>query len=291
MRIGYIGLGKMGKPMALNLRKAGFSVTVYDVAPAPVEELVRAGAAKAGSPAEVGRASDVVFTSLPTVEASEAVFLGVGGLASVAKPGQVLADMSTVGLATSKKIAAGVSPTGASFLDSPVSGGPERAIDGTLTIFVGGDAAAFQKAKPALEAMGKVVRHVGATGAGCVFKLVNQLLVAINVIGVAEAISLSNKAGVNPRLIIEMISTAWGGSTQLTRTGPLMVARDFSPKGTNILLYKDMGFVRQLASDLGVSITLGEQAWKVFEEAMADGMAEKDIASVLLLVEKHSKKK
>ncbi|MDP3063635.1 MAG: NAD(P)-binding domain-containing protein, partial [Chloroflexota bacterium] len=236
MRIGYIGLGKMGKPMALNLRKAGFSVTVYDVAPAPVEELVQAGAQKAGSPAEVGRASDVVFTSLPTVEASEAVFLGKGGLVSVARPGQVLADMSTVGLATSKKIAAGVSPTRASFLDSPVSGGPERAIDGTLTIFVGGDAAAFQKAKPALEAMGKTIRHVGATGSGCVFKLVNQLLVAINVIGVAEAISLSNKAGVDPRLIIEMISTAWGGSTQLTRTGPLMVARDFSPKGTNILL-------------------------------------------------------
>ncbi len=289
LKVGYIGLGKMGSGMSLNLLKAGFSVTVRDVVPDAEARIVKAGAKKAATAADVVRASDVTFTSLPTIEAVDEVYTGKDGVASAAA-GKIVADMSTVDLACSRRIAEAVAAKGGAFLDSPVSGGPERAGDGTLTIFVGGDKAAFEKALPALKAMGKNVQHVGGTGAGTVFKLVNQLMVGINVLGVAEAIAISNKAGVDPKLIIEMISTAWGGSTMLTRSGPLMVARDWTPKGTNVLLYKDLGCVKKLADTLGIKAIMGEKALELFTEIMHDNMGEMDNASTLLLVEKHSKK-
>ncbi|MBI2873064.1 MAG: NAD(P)-dependent oxidoreductase [Chloroflexi bacterium] len=285
MRIGFIGLGRMGKPMARNLLRAGFALTVRDVSPGPVQELTEVGAEEATSPAEVAERCDVVLASLPDVATTEAVFLGPDGVVSRSRPGQVLVDHSTIGPATARKVAEAASKKGAAFLDAPVSGGVERAADGTLTMMVGGDSEAFQKVLPVFRAMGKDVRRVGDVGAGCVVKLVNQLLVGVNVVAVAEATALGAMAGVDLPAMFELLRTSWGASTMLERSVPRFLARDFSPAAPIRLLRKDLGLVQELGEQVSARLLLARAAQEVFGEARAMGLEESDITSVLLALE------
>lgn len=282
MNVGFIGLGKMGRPMSLNLLKSGHTLTVHNRSRAVVHELAAQGARPASSPEEVALASDIVLPCLPTPASVEEVYLGERGLIGAARAGQVLVDHSTVGLDTSKRLAAEAAARGAGFLDAPVSGGPLGAQNATLTIMVGGDDAVFRQALPVFQAMGKNIHHVGPTGAGAVVKLVNQLLVCINMSAVAEAVMFGVKAGVDLQTMLDVLGTSFGGSAMLTRAIPLFQQRNFEP-GTPIeLILKDQGLIHNLAGDLGVRLLMGSQAKAVFEEARALGLGTKDMTALIL---------
>ena len=290
MKVGFIGLGKMGRPMSMNLLKSGFELTVHNRSRGVVQELAGMGAHPANSPLEVAWQSDVVLTCLPTPESVEEVYLGPTGLLSAARPGQVLVDHSTVGLDTSKRLGEVAAAKGAGFLDAPVSGGPLGAQNGTLTIMVGGDPEVFQKALPVFEAMGKSIHHVGPAGSGTIVKLVNQLLVCINMAGVVEGVILGTKAGVDPQVILDVLGTSFGGSAMLTRAIPLFLQRSFEP-GTPInLILKDQKLIHDLAGELGVRLLMGSQARSIFDEARALGLGEKDMAALVIPQERIAQK-
>lgn len=210
-KVGFIGLGRMGLPMAYRLLLAGFDLTVHNRSQGKVQEIATAGAKAATSVTDVVQESEIVLACLPDVATSEEIFLGDDGIAANARPGQVLVDHSTVGLATSKACAAAAEAKGAFFLDAPISGGTERAADGTLTIMAGGPVDAYQKALPSFDAMGATVRHIGPTGTGTVVKLANQLLVGIHLVAAAEAMIVGAKAGADPALVFEVVrvQTRW----------------------------------------------------------------------------------
>jgi 3-hydroxyisobutyrate dehydrogenase len=286
MRVGFIGLGKMGRPMATNVLKGGYPLTVHNRSRPAVDALVRAGAQAAGSPAEVASASDIILTCLPTPASVEEVYLGPQGLIPHARAGQILVDHSTVGPELSRTLAAAALERGAAFLDAPVSGGVAGAEAATLTIMVGGAAETFERALPVLQTMGQRVRHVGPSGHGTIVKLVNQLLVGIHSVAVAEALVLAVKAGADPRIVHEVVSTSFGASTIFNRNVPLYVARDFD-RGTNIsLLAKDMGIILDVTRQLGLRTLLGGVAEQVLTEARAAGLAERDIAALVLPLER-----
>ncbi|MBI3966414.1 MAG: NAD(P)-dependent oxidoreductase, partial [Chloroflexi bacterium] len=250
MRVGFVGLGKMGRPMASHLVKAGFALTVHSRSRGPVDELVRLGAAAADSPGAVAEATDVVLTCLPTPAIVEQVFLGEKGIVPATRSGQILIDHSTVGPATSRRIAAAAQERGADFLDAPVSGGVVGAQNATLTMMIGGDAATLERALPVLQAMGKNIKRVGDNGQGSVVKLVNQLLVAIHVAAAVEGVVLGVKAGADPRVIHEVIGTSFGASAMLNRTIPMMVDRNFVAGTSIALLLKDLGLIGDVAGEL-----------------------------------------
>src|SRR5919108_4507597 len=201
-KVGFVGLGKMGRPMTERLLGAGFEVTVFNRSRAPIEELAAKGARPAGSAGEVAERCDIVLTALPTPDSVEQVY---EELFSRARRGQIYADHSTVSVGQSRRCAERARERGADFLDAPVSGGPAGAQAGTLTIMVGGDKAAFGRALPLFQLMGKNIRLCGPTGAGTAIKLVNQLLVAINTAGVAEALVFGQRAGADLKTILEVI--------------------------------------------------------------------------------------
>lgn len=287
MKVGFIGLGRMGKPMCQNLLKAGFDLTVHNRSRPKVEELVRLGARPAGSPEEVAQASDMVLACLPDVSASEEVFLGRQGLVPAARPGQPLLDCSTVGPSTSRRVAQAARARGAYFLDAPVSGGVERAANGTLTIMVGGDKGAFQRALPVLQVLGSTVKYVGPSGSGSVVKLVNQLLVGIHSLAAAEALNLGIKAGADPNLLLEVLNASWGASFMLSRNAPVMLNRDFSGARAPIrLLLKDLMLIGQMAQELRVPLPAGNQALGVFQQAADQGKSELDLSAIVSVLEK-----
>lgn len=286
MRVGFIGLGKMGRPMALKLLQAGFALTVHSRSRPPVDELVQAGAQAATSPREVAQASEVVLTSLPNPTAVEEVYLGPAGLVAGAREGHIFLDTSTVSPATSRKVAQAAQAQGARFLDAPVSGGTAGAQAGTLTVMVGGDKAAFEEAMPVLKAIGQNIHHVGPVGQGSVVKLVNQLLVGINMAGVVEGMVLGVKAGADPEVVYEVLRTSFGGSAMLSRAVPLFLKRNFKP-GTPVgLLGKDLGLIGELGQELGVRLLLGRLAEQIFGEAKALGLGEEDMAALVIPLEK-----
>lgn len=286
MRVGFIGLGKMGRPMAQNLLKAGFTLVVHNRSRGPVEELARLGAQPASSPAEVVAQVDVVLTCLPDPPAVELVYLGENGLIPHARPGQILVDHSTVGPSTSRKLAAAAAARGVFFLDAPVSGGTAGAQAGTLTIMVGGPEEAFQRVLPVFQAMGKNIRRVGPNGAGSTIKLVNQLLVAINMAGVVEGIVMGVKAGADPQVMLEVLSTSFGGSAMLSRSVPLFLERRFQP-GTPInLILKDLRLIDELGQELSLRLLMGSQAEQVFREARALGLGDLDMAALVQPLER-----
>lgn len=283
--IGFIGLGKMGRPMCMNLLKAGFELTVHNRSRWVVDELVAQGAHPAGSPAGVAARAEVVLTSLPTPEAVEEVYLEGNGILSAARPGQLLIDHSTVGLTTSQKLGAAAAAKGAAFLDAPVSGGTAGAQAATLTIMVGGEPEAFERARPVFEALGKNIHHIGPVGSGTIVKLVNQLLVCINTAGVVESLVLAAKAGADPQVVLDVLGSSFGGSFMLNRTVPLALQRKFEP-GTSVnLILKDQKIIQEFAGELGVRLLMGAQARAVFEEGRALGLGEKDMSALVLPVE------
>ncbi len=288
MNVGFIGLGKMGKPMTRHLLDAGFFVTVHNRSRAAVDELAAVGAHPANTPAEVSKASDIVLTCLTNTASVEDVYFGPNGLIEAARPGQILVDHSTVSPTTSRQCAEGARRRGADFLDAPVSGGPAGAQAGTLTIMVGGADATFERARPVFEAMGKNIRLVGPTGSGSTIKLANQLLVAIHTAAAAEAMVLGVKAGADPAIMLDVLRTSFGGSAMLSRNVPMMLERNFAA-GTSVnVVLKDLGLIDGLSNELNVRTLLGSVATQVFREGRAVGMGDDDMAGLVRVLEREA---
>jgi 3-hydroxyisobutyrate dehydrogenase-like beta-hydroxyacid dehydrogenase len=288
-KVGFIGLGRMGLPMAHRLLGAGFHLTVHNRSQGKVLQIAKDGAHPATSIAQITQAADIVLACLPDIATVEEVFLGKNGIVANARPGQVMVDHSTVGMATSKACAAAAAGKGALFLDAPISGGTERAAAGTLTIMAGGPREAFNQALPLFQAMGTTVRHMGPTGAGTVVKLVNQLLVGIHSLAAAEGMLLGAKAGADPELLFEVVNSGWGQSFMLARNAPVMLDRDFAGvRGQLKLILKDLGLIQELARELDTPTPGGELAYRMFQEAAQGGLGDLDPAAIVLPLEERA---
>jgi len=269
MKIGFIGLGIMGKPMAKNLVKGGYTkdgneLWVNNLQPAPVEELVALGA-KAATQPEIGENCDVILTMLPNSPQVKQVMLGEGGVASFMKPGSVFIDMSSINPVASKEIAAVLAEKDIDMLDAPVSGGEPKAIDGTLSFMVGGKQEVFDKFKPLLEKMGASVVRCGDVGAGNTTKLANQIIVACNIQAVAEAFTLAQKAGVDPHLVFEAIRGGLAGSTVMEAKGPMMMEGNDKPGFKIDLHIKDLNNALDCAHSVGAPVPMTAAVQEVLQ--------------------------
>ncbi len=252
--IGFIGLGIMGKPMARNLLKAGYSLTVYNRSAGPMQDLADDGAGKASSIKEVAQNTEVIITMLPDSPDSEKVILGENGVLEGARTGSTIIDMSSIAPLISRKIADEASKRGIEMLDAPVSGGEPGAIAGTLAIMVGGNQDVFDRCLPILDVMGRSVVRVGDVGAGNFVKLANQIIVAANIEAIGEAFVLAQKAGIEPELVFQAIRGGLAGSNALEAKAPMIMERNFSP-GFRIRLHqKDLHNALLTAKDLGVPL-------------------------------------
>lgn len=268
--------------MVARLLAAGHEVHVFNRSHGAVDALAAKGARPADSAAQVAERAEFVLTALPTTEAVEQIY---AQLAAVARAGQIYADHSTVGLAVNRRCADLLAQRGAAFLDAPVSGGPGGAQAGTLTVMVGGDAKAFERALPVFQAFGKNIRRCGGVGAGQAVKLVNQLLTGVHTAAIAEAAVLGAKLGADPQTVLEMIGTSYGGSTMMTRNLPRFISRDFAGASPVRLLLKDLGIIHAEAKGAGVPLLFGALAEQRLVEALARGWAEDDMASLVKLWE------
>ena len=273
--------------MSYNLLRAGYDLTVHNRSQEKVRQIADAGATAATSTAEVIEQCDVVLACLPDVATCEKVLLGEA--LPKARPGQVIVDHSTVGAALSRACAAAAEERGALFLDAPISGGTERATDGSLTIMVGGPAEAYERVAAAFDVMGAVVRHVGPTGSGTASKLVNQLLVGVHKVAAAEAMLLAAKSGADPALVFELVNSGWGQSFILGRNAPAMLDRDFEGVRTQLRVFlKDLGLIQEMARDLETPIPGGDLAYRLFNEATEQGLGDMDGAAIVLPMEEQA---
>jgi 2-hydroxy-3-oxopropionate reductase len=284
-RIAFIGLGIMGKPMSKNLLKAGHELTVYDVVPAGVEEVVGAGAKKTGSSAEAAAAGDVIITMLPDGPQVEEAVLGPGGVLEGAKAGSIVVDMSSISPMVSQKVAAACEAKGVEFLDAPVSGGEPKAIDGTLAIMVGGKADVFAKVEPILAKMGSSVTLTGAVGAGNVTKLANQIMVACNIAAMGEALTLATKAGLDPEVVFNAVKGGLAGSTVLNAKAPMVISRNFKPGFRINLHQKDLRNALLAAESLKVSLPLTSLVQQMLVSLMNDGKGNLDHSAIATFIE------
>ena len=255
-KIGFVGLGIMGKPMAKNLLRAGYAVTVFDINQDAVKEVMAEGAAMAKTSKEVAQHSEVVITMLPNSPHVKTAVLGENGVLEGAKPGLILIDMSSIAPLASQEIAAAVAKKGVEMLDAPVSGGEPKAIDGTLSIMVGGKQELFDKCFELLSKMGKSIVRCGDVGAGNTTKLANQIVVALNIAAVSEAFVLATKAGVDPELVFNAIRGGLAGSTVMEAKGPMMLAGNFKPGFKIDLHIKDLANAIETGHDVGVPLPL-----------------------------------
>jgi 3-hydroxyisobutyrate dehydrogenase-like beta-hydroxyacid dehydrogenase len=286
MKVGFVGLGRMGRPMTENLLKKGFEVTIHNRSRGVVDELAGQGARAANSPAEVAQAADIVLTALPTVETVESVYLGDDGLIAAGRAGQILIDCSTVSPDTTRRCYEAAKVRRIGFLDGPMSGGPGGASGATLTFMIGGDAEVVGQARPVFEALGKNIHHVGQSGSGTVVKLVNQLLVGIHTSAASEALAFAVKAGANPRAVVEVIGSSFGGSAMLNRNGPLILQRKFDPATSVNLILKDLGLIHDVGRQIGARMLLTSLAEEVFKEARALGNGDRDMSATVLSLER-----
>ena len=265
MKIGLIGLGIMGKPMAKNMLKAGYTdLLVSDLNRAAVDEIAAAGA-KASTNAEIGECCDVVLTMLPNSPHVKAVMLGEDGVAAHMRPGTVFIDMSSINPVASKEIAAELGKRGIEMLDAPVSGGEPKAIDGTLSFMVGGKQEVFDTYKPLLESMGASVVRCGDVGAGNTTKLANQIIVACNIQALAEALTLAQKAGVDPQLVFEAIRGGLAGSTVMNAKAPMMIAGNDKPGFKIDLHIKDLNNALDCAHTVGSPLPMTAQVQEILQ--------------------------
>ena len=287
LRVGYIGLGLMGKSIARNILKAGFSVTVHNRSRAAVDELAAEGAAAANSPREVAEQTDIVFTNLPDSPDVEKVVLDdVNGIIAGSRPGMIVVDNSTIKPASARRIAAKLKEKGVFSLDAPVSGGDIGARNGTLTIMVGGEAKAVEQAMPVFQAMGKSVTHVGEAGAGQVAKAANQIMVAAQMVAMGELLVFSKKAGVDPRKVVDAIK---GGAAQcwsLDVKPPRLFDGNRAPGFKAHMQLKDMGIVLDTAREYGIPLSSAEEHTKFFQMMIEQGMGELDNSAVVGVIEK-----
>ena len=287
MKIGLIGLGIMGKPMAKNLLKAGYDLTVSDLNKAAVDEVVAAGA-KAATNAEIGETCDVVLTMVPNSPQVKAVMLGEDGVAAHMKPGSVFIDMSSINPVASKEIAAELAKKGIEMLDAPVSGGEPKAIDGTLSVMVGGKKELFDKYYDMLMVMAGSVVYVGELGSGNVAKLANQIVVAVNIAAVGEALSFAKKAGTDPELVYQAIRGGLAGSTVMDAKAPMMLSRNFKPGFRIELHIKDLTNALNAAHAIAAPVPLTGQLMEMMQALKADGYEKEDHSSLVKYYEKIS---
>jgi len=283
--IGFVGLGIMGRPMARNLSKAGFSLVVHNRSQGAVEELVTAGARAAGSPEEIARQAEVIILMLPNSPDVELVALGPRGLIGGVRAGQTVIDMSTISPIVSQKVGAALAEKGVRMLDAPVSGGEKGAIEGTLSIMVGGDAAVFEEMLPILQAMGKTITRLGPLGAGGFTKLANQIIVAINLTALAEALTLAAKAGLDIELTLKALGGGLAGSRCLDQKTPNYLAHEFKPGFKIDLHYKDLGLIMDAARALGVPLPTTAVVQELFGALRVRGGGGLDHSGIITLTE------
>ncbi len=290
-RIGFIGVGTMGLPMATNLVKKGFAVTAFDVNPDAAGAAAAAGMTAAASAAEAVAAAEIVITMLPSSAHVEAVYTGDGGVLAAARKGTLCVDMSTIDPSVSRRTAAAATGRGIRFIDAPVSGGVPRATDGTLAIMVGGAAEDFQEAQPALSAMGRTVIHVGPVGSGEVAKLCNNLIAGVAAIAVSEAFRIAQAFGVDPRVVTEVISKSSGHTWIMEHMHPVpgLVVRaastnDYRPGFMTDLMCKDLGLAVDAARALRIPVFVAPAAQQVYRLASSHGLGRKDFTSVYLFL-------
>lgn len=284
--IGFIGLGIMGKPMALNLIKAGHSLTVNDLNQEAVQDLLKAGANYAASPKEVAEDSEIIITMLPASKHVQAVVLGDTGILAGAKKGSIIIDMSSITPAVTTALAEEAANKGVGFLDAPVSGGEPKAISGTLAIMVGGEEVFFETAKPILFNMGSSVTLVGGTGCGVTAKLANQIIVNLNIAAMSEALVLAAKAGIDIEKMYQAIRGGLAGSAVLDAKVPLILERNFVPGGTIAINMKDITNVMETAHEIGVPLPLSSQLLEIFQALKVDGKVMNDHSGIVQYYEK-----
>jgi 2-hydroxy-3-oxopropionate reductase len=285
LSLGYIGLGHMGKSMARNLLKAGFPLVVHNRSRGAVAELAAEGAKEAHSAAEVAAQVEVIFTNLPDTPDVELAALGAGGVIEGAHPGLVFVDNSTIQPAAARRIAEALGEKGVSSLDAPVSGGDIGARDGTLTIMVGGPAEALEKARPALEAMGKTITHVGESGAGQIAKAANQIMVAAQMVAMGELLVFARKAGADPRKVVEAIR---GGAAQcwtLDVKPPRLFAGNRQPGFKAYMQAKDLAIVMETARQYGIPLPSTAVHAQLFNAMLEMGLRELDNSAVVGVME------
>jgi len=284
--VGFIGVGNMGNPMAGNVLKAGFAMTVFDLNPKAMENLVRAGARRGESVHDVVDRSDVVLTSLPASPDVEAMYLDAGGLVERARPGTILIDLSSVLPSTPRKIEPRAKARGVHFLEAPVSGGVTGARAATLAIMVGGDAGALKQAEPVLRAMGPNVFHVGPVGAGNTVKAINNMMACVNSAAMMEGFVVGVKAGLDPMTIYEVVKASSGGSKAIERIPRALVPRDFEPGFKVTLMNKDLETFHTIAKELHVPVTFSTLAQHYQQAALAAGLGEQDTSVVFTIIER-----
>ena len=286
MKIGFIGLGIMGKPMAKNLLKAGHELKVHDLVTAAVEELVLAGAVKAQSCADAARGSDLIITMLPNSPHVKAAVLGENGVLEGLAPGSILVDMSSINPIASREICLEVEKKGCFMLDAPVSGGEPKAIDGTLSLMVGGKQEIFDKYEAVLKAMGSSVVLCGDIGAGNVTKLCNQTIVAVNIAVLAEAMQMGQMCGVAPEKIFQAIKGGLAGSTVMNAKAPMMMEQNFAPGFRIDLHIKDLNNVVDAAKTVDAPIPLTQQVLEMMKVLHLQGDGVSDHSALLKYYQK-----
>jgi len=272
--------------MALNLAKHGFPLVVHDIDPAKVELLRARGATVVESPQAVAAAADRTISMVETTAQAEAVIAGERGIIRAAGSGHIVISMSTIDPFVAKRLADTLATRGVAMLDAPVSGGTERAKSGELSIIAGGDAATFEACRDLFKAMGTKIFHVGGLGQGLAMKLVNNMLVQVNAVAVAEALVLGVKAGLDPRTIYEVVRVSTGTSNAFERGVPRILARDFSPTGTIDISYKDQELETAFAKQLGAPLLLANLSQQVYQMARAAGLGKQDGTAIIQVLEK-----
>jgi 3-hydroxyisobutyrate dehydrogenase len=272
--------------MALNLAKQGFPLIVHDIDPAKVEPLRARGATVAESPERVAAAADRTISMVETTAQAEAVIAGERGIVRGAKSGHIVISMSTIDPLVARRLADALGARGVAMLDAPVSGGTERAQSGELSIIAGGAAETFEACRDLFKAMGTKIFHVGALGQGLAMKLVNNMLVQVNMVAVAEALVMGVKAGLDPRTIYEVVRVSTGTSSAFERGVPRILARDFSPAGTVDISFKDQELETAFAKQLGAPLLLANVSQQVYQMARAAGLGKQDGTAIIQVLER-----
>ena len=283
--VGFIGVGNMGNPMAGNVLKAGFPMTVFDKSAKAMENLVQAGAKAANSVREVAEASEVVMTCLPASPDVEALYLESGGLIDLAKPGTILIDLSSVLPSTPRKLEPRAKARGVHFLECPVSGGVSGARAATLAVMAGGDPQILETARPVLRAIGPNIFSVGPVGAGNIVKAINNMMASVNSLAMMEGVAVGAKAGLDPMVIYEVVKASSGGSKALERIPTAIVPRNFEPGFKVFLMNKDLDTFNSIARELHVPVSFANVAQRYQQAALAAGLADKDTSVAMTIIE------
>jgi len=289
MNVGFVGLGIMGRPMARNLIKAGHQLVVYDVVPESVAELAASGAARGESARDVAARSEVTITMVPDGPEVEAAILGATGALEGAARGSILVDMSSISPLVAQTVGVACAARGVDFLDAPVSGGEPKAIEGTLAIMAGGTQESFDKVLPLFQAMGSSAILTGSVGAGNVTKLANQIMVAVNIAGMGEALVLATKAGLDPEVVFNAVKGGLAGSSVLNAKAPMLIARNFKP-GFRIRLHqKDLRNALLAAEAMQVSLPFTSMAQQILTALINAGRGDLDHSAIATFIEDMAK--